>query len=233
MVNAFLIPAPEEAIDTSRFVKELFSGERAKGSGGFSMVCGSIAPGHREGLAVVSNRMKSIDDVRWVDRERGETVGLSNAAFGDRSWNKVVLGEKNMEDTLRRCAAEGLGKDELIKELLAVLSDDTLPRCQKGEAWESYVYQLKESVFIPVVQGESPGIKAEDIATAESPERLLFRKSTTGAYGTQKQSVILVDFEGNVTYVEKTLYDEDGSDLDDSKSVRRFEFKIAKPQKMR
>ena len=44
-----------------------------------------------------------------------------------------------------------------------------------------------------------------------------------GGYGTQKQTVVLVDRGGRVTFIEKTLYDEQARA---SLSEKKYEFKI-------
>jgi uncharacterized protein with NRDE domain len=45
-------------------------------------------------------------------------------------------------------------------------------------------------------------------------------------YGTQKQSVVLVDKEGKVTFFERTLYDQLGKAIAKGEGDRTFEFEI-------
>src|SRR5947207_1114724 len=78
--------------NTEGFVKDMVASGVGRDAGGFSLVCGRIG----EPLAVISNRAKSEDDIPWIAAKPGETIGLSNAAFGDRSWHKVASGEKLM-----------------------------------------------------------------------------------------------------------------------------------------
>ena len=220
MVNAFLTPKANEVPKTEVFVKRLIKGEGARGSGGFSIVCGRIG----EPLAVVSNRMQREGDVKWVGRGQAETVGLSNAAFGDRSWPKVVHGEEQMKALIRRAIRTGAQKDEIVENLLDLLSVDTLPKKKENEDWVSFVRQLRKSIFIPKVSSEQT--EAQAIATADSNTKILDTEESNGAYGTQKQSIALIHRDGTITFVEKTLYDAQERRIrDDTQSVRRFEIR--------
>ncbi|KAI6351955.1 hypothetical protein MCOR25_009644 [Pyricularia grisea] len=49
---------------------------------------------------------------------------------------------------------------------------------------------------------------------------------TTGMYGTQRQTVILVDWEGNVRYTERALWDELGNPLAPGEGDVTFRFQI-------
>ena len=51
-------------------------------------------------------------------------------------------------------------------------------------------------------------------------------ESCPGVYGTHQQTVILVDRKGKVTYVERTLYDENIQPKPKDQRERRFEFEI-------
>ena len=221
MVNAFLTPKPDEVPDTEVFVKRLIKGEGARGSGGFSIVCGRIG----RPLAVVSNRMQKEGDVKWIGQGKAETVGLSNAAFGDRSWEKVVHGEEQMKALIERSVRTNAQKDEIIENLLDLLSLDTLPKRTENEDWVSFVRQLRKSIFVPKVSSDGQ-TEAQAIAAAKSDAKILESKETSGAYGTQKQSIVLVHKDGTITFVEKTLYDAQERRIrDDAQSVRRFEIR--------
>ena len=64
---------------------------------------------------------------------------------------------------------------------------------------------------------------ADAVAAATGVESV---SATSGIYGTQKQTVILVDREGKVTFVERTLYDHEGKPVKGGKEDRRFDFQI-------
>ena len=224
MVNAFLTPSANDVPNTERFVKDLITGDGARGSGGFTLVCGRLG----ERLAVVSNRMQEEGEVKWMGAREGETVGLSNAAFGDRTWEKVVKGEQMMEGCVKKLAERDATKEEIIRDLMQLLSVDTLPRLQEGGPWERIVKSLRESIFIPRL-GPTEDVQGRDTMAADEHRETTFEEAMTGAYGTQKQTVVLVDGTGNVTFVERTLYDEWGRDVSNRPdSTRTFEFNIGK-----
>ena len=69
---------------------------------------------------------------------------------------------------------------------------------------EEYLEQAKESVFVDVA----------------------YDTSGKPVYGTQKQTIILVDQQGRVTFVERTLWDERAERVEPGKGDRWFEFDI-------
>lgn len=48
----------------------------------------------------------------------------------------------------------------------------------------------------------------------------------SGPYGTQRQTIILVDWEGNVKFIERSLYDSQGKPITRGKGDMSFNFKI-------
>ena len=229
MVNAFLTSQQES---TKAFVEELFAGEGVQGIGGFNLVCGRVG----EPLAIVSNRTPDVEGAKWIAEQRGQTVALSNAAYGDRSWPKVPQGERLLAEALSESSKKGESEDDLVKRLLILLSTDTLPKRKTGESWHSYVYQLRNSIFIPPIGGEGMDEQpADHIAAAKTSEHVDVASNggqqqngfgLTGMYGTQNQSVILVDHHGRVKYFERTLYDDDAKPVEKGKADQVFEFDI-------
>ena len=232
MVNAFLTQPADNPKDTGTFVRDLVEGEVWKGAGGFSLVCGHVG----QPLAIISNRTPHIEDVTWVAKEKGENVGLSNAAYGDRSWLKVVQGEELMALTISESIARTDTKSELIEEMMRLLSIDTLPKRQEGEGWGSYVKQLRNSIFIPAIGGDGMDeVPAEDVAAAMDDRHVHSidnekaprpAAGMSGVYGTQKQTVVLVNHQGKVTFVERTLYDEMARPIPNEYRDQVFEFDI-------
>ena len=152
------------------------------------------------------------------------TEGLSNAAFGNRSWPKVLDGEKLMKAAIRESVADQDTKAELIEKMMRLLSTDALPKRKEGQGWEAFVKELRMSIFIPKLGGDGmDGMSADDVAAARSDQHV---QGLSGVYGTQKQTVLLVDHQGRVTFVERTLYDSDAQPIEASKRDRWYEFDV-------
>jgi len=235
MVNAFLTQPAESDASTEDFIESLVEGEGLKGVGGFSLVCGRVG----EALAVISNRTPNIEGITWIAKDAGETVGLSNAAFADRSWLKVLRGEGLLESAVKENFASKGSQASLIDDMFQLLGDDTLPKRSNGQVWVSYVMELRHSILIPAIDGEGvDDLSAEDLAAAKSDNQGVNVVNATGkaehgdglsgVYGTQKQTVVLVDQHGRVTFVERSLFDATGraTRAESSERDRRYEFDI-------
>lgn len=196
---------------TRAFVQEMIQSQTAHNAGGFSLVCGKVG----EPLAIVSNRMSNdIESATWIAANRGETVGLSNTFLKDRTWPKIINGERLMREAIddhlaafphlrqEHIAAQPSEEEEedLIQRLFQILSTDTMPRLAETEPLsEQYMDLLKESIFIPLL-----GDRAKYEAEAEQLAKMGLAGYTTGLYGTQKQTVILVHRSGRVKYIERS-----------------------------
>ncbi|OMP81898.1 hypothetical protein BK809_0006207 [Diplodia seriata] len=235
-------PASDET--TADFAQRLVDEGTLKHVGGFSMLYGRLqdvvkkqqrdpaattngnGPSHdKGGLAVVSNRTPDVKGLIWLAGEPGATHALSNSHYGDKSWPKIVQGEAGLRAAVDADAAGDEPQDALLERLFAVLSADTMPRQRNGEEWETYLGQLRNSIFIPGIghDAEMTQKPADAVAAATGVEAV---SATSGIYGTQKQTVILVDREGKVTFVERTLYDEEGKPVKGGEEDRRFDFQI-------
>ncbi|PQE04007.1 hypothetical protein CJF31_00003094 [Rutstroemia sp. NJR-2017a BVV2] len=249
MVTAWLTAQNEET--TQQFVHRLLDGEGVKGVGGFSLVCGKLRKEKSddnglEPLAIISNRSGTPDEVPWVAAKRGEVYGLSNTSYDDPvPWPKVQMGKEQVLKVIEEVVQNGLGEDELVKKLYAVLDIDTLPKQDDDQEFEEYIYQLRKSIFIPRIGHATPipaVLTADDIAAADSKlasEEVSEAKSngvktpqagvdgvTSGVYGTQRQTVILVDWEGHVTFIERSLYDAKGNPIERGQADNKFKFDI-------
>lgn len=213
---------------TRAFVQDMINSQLATKAGGFSLVCGRVG----EPLAIISNRMSdNIDSTTWIASTRGETVGLSNTFLKDRTWPKIINGEILMKSTIdahiaayptSQKAGGGKEEDDLIERLFSVLSTDTLPRLSNTEPIkEQYMNQLQESIFIPLL-----GDRAQFEAEADQLAKMGLAGYTSGLYGTQKQTVLLVDHNGRVKYVERSLFDEHVHPIPLGQGDRVFEFVI-------
>ena len=238
MVNAFLTQPTHNEATTEKFIETVMEGEGLKGVGGFSLICGRVG----EPLAVISNRTPDVASTPWIFKNGGETIGLSNAAFANRSWPKVLSGEKLLSQAIEDSISHHGSKANLIENLFQLLSVDTLPKKPRGADWEIYVRELRKSIFIPVIGGAGTDeFSADDLAAAKSAQKVMvvddqeYRDKgdgLSGLYGTQKQTVVLVDHQGRVTFVERSLYGAWGKAVPASERDRVFEFDIEGWQNM-
>ncbi|TGO91549.1 hypothetical protein BPOR_0024g00050 [Botrytis porri] len=224
MVTAWLTAENDES--TKQFVYRLLDGDGVKGVGGFSLVAAS----------------------------RGEVYGLSNTSYDDPiTWPKIKSGKEKVLEAVEEVVLNGLGEEELIEKLFAVLDIDTLPKKDDSQDFEEYIYQLRKSIFIPTIGHAAPPSeipKADEIAAAvrkvssSNEESAVEMKEEqikdqeeqrptpennnviSGVYGTQRQTIILVDWQGHVTFIERSLFDEEGNPIERGQADMRFEFDI-------
>ncbi|KAF2144965.1 uncharacterized protein K452DRAFT_305917 [Aplosporella prunicola CBS 121167] len=234
IVNAWLKAPPEDRESSEDFAARLVGHGTTKGVGGFSLLYGWLgdAVEHEtgekssmpKGLAIVSNRTPNVQGLPWVANEKGKTHALSNSHYGDASWPKVVSAERLTAEAAIASAAAGESKEELMERLFAILSIDTMPRQKHGEEWDVYLGQLRNSILIPPIGDRGlEGKSADEIAAARGSQSV---DATSGVYGTQKQTLILVDKEGKTTFIERSLFDEFGQPVEKGSGDRRFDFTI-------
>lgn len=243
IVNAYLTSPPDTQESPQEFAHRLINGFGVNDVGGFSLIFGELrAPkdGAFPGLSILSNRSRSADHLDTIATKPAETHGLSNSHFGDTSWPKVVLGEQLLENAIRTHIertdkSDPASQKDFVDSLFSVLSVDKLPKRREGEDWDTYTRQMRNSILIPPVGGPAVDKKPADrIAAAaksrsgyDTPDHANVEVSTEGVgYGTQKQTVILVDRNGKATFVERTLYDDQGRRMHGDDGERRFEFEI-------
>jgi len=248
IVNAFLQTPNDSTEQPEQFAKRLVEEVGVHDVGGFSLVFGQLkAPkpdGRRDGLAIVSNRTLDARGINYIAQTHGQIHGISNSHFGDLTWPKVVHGEALLRQLIHSHTVRESTEEDLIIRLFDLLSIDTLPRMQQGEDWNNYIRQLRNSIFVPKIGGpqETNGQPADGIASA-NPNQVNGNSTThntynnnqntatasngpSGAYGTQKQTVILVDNQGHVTFIEKTLYDHNAQPTREPENTRAYYFDI-------
>ncbi|OJJ46557.1 hypothetical protein ASPZODRAFT_132623 [Penicilliopsis zonata CBS 506.65] len=233
IVNSWLATPADGSGTTREFAEEMIASQTFSGVGGFSLVFGRV----NEPLAVVSNRSSQIENVDWIATEKKQTVGLSNTAFDDRSWPKILDGERLMEEAIASHVAAGENEEDLIQRLLAVLCTDTLPRMPEGSGLETYLPHLRKSIFIPVIghtdRQPVPALDKEGaeerLKAASQPDAALDPAYIQGAYGTQKQTVVLVTDQGRVRYFERTLYDQQVNPVPQGEGDTSVEFTVEPP----
>jgi uncharacterized protein with NRDE domain len=189
------------------------------------------------GLAVISNRTDSADSLPRIAGKAGETHGLSNSHFGDLTWPKVVHGELLLKQAIDDDVSRGSDQSRFIESLFDVLSVDTLPKRLSSEDWDAYVRHMKNSIMISPSKGElaqrmanyvpaSTSLKASSGTTNGPAPKDAGHSVSETAYGTSKQTVILVNKEGRVLFVERTLYDHDGSPVSAKERELKYDFAI-------
>ncbi|KAG9244909.1 NRDE protein-domain-containing protein [Calycina marina] len=244
MVTAWLTALNEET--TESFVERMVNGGGVKGVGGFSLLCGKLRPrkdlNDLEPLAIISNRAGDASQVPCIAGKRGEYYGLSNTCYDDpKVWPKVERG-KELLQTHIQTKADNESQEDLITSMFQILDNDTLPP-QEGQNFEAYIYHLRESIFIPAIGQAVPPQAiplADEIAAAhadsdcsmkiaraplmdgERPDPLLM----TGVYGTQRQTILLVTWDGHVKYIERSLWDGNGNAIMRGAGDVTFEFDI-------
>ncbi len=208
----------------------------------------------RQPLAIISNRADHADQVPWIAGHRGAVYGLSNASYDDPDvWPKVRDGKAALQevaDAAATATATATTEDDLRERLFGILDRDTLPR-RDDLSFEDMIPLLKHSVFIPAL-GDEVHRAAMDKAVAGGPRLALGcakdidhsgdaadaelasderpdQQATgfmTGLYGTQRQTVILVDWEGRVSFTERALWDANGIAIPRGEGDVHFEFQI-------
>ncbi|KAF2761265.1 DUF833-domain-containing protein [Pseudovirgaria hyperparasitica] len=227
VVNGWLESPPSQHIDTEHYARHVVENDGGvQGMGGFSLMYGRIQDVIKTGtgLAILSNRTPDVKGLIWLAQKPGETRAMSNSFFGDVSWPKVTNCEHDVGVALSESAKKKEPKEELIKRLFAVLSKGDLRSRKKGEDWEVYLRQLRNTIFVPTIGGSKLSEnEADEVTTTESPKAV---DTSPGVYGTQKQTIILVNRDGHADFVERTLFDVNSNAVPPGQGDRHFEFDI-------
>lgn len=232
IVNAYITQPLNAAESVEQFVSRLIHDVGIHDVGGFTLLIGELRVPQDEklpGLAVVSNRTESAEGLNKIATSTGKTLGLSNSHYGDASWPKVVQGEKLLQDAVTTSVDRQSSQYEQLESLFNILSTNNMPPQRNGEAREVYVQQMRNSIFVPPIGGETIDTQPADKIAAANGASLPSNgrvKVGEGSYGTTKQTVILVHKSGNVTFVERTLYDGEGKAVTGNERQRTFEFSI-------
>ncbi|KAK4099474.1 hypothetical protein N658DRAFT_429786 [Parathielavia hyrcaniae] len=254
MVTAWLEADPAESTD--QFVHRMLDDGGVRGVGGFSLLCGKLRKVPREKniqpLAIISNRCDDAGQVPWICGQRGFCYGLSNATYLEPSdaskdglWLKIRQGTDMLDRAVAATAADD--EEDFIAALFQILDRDDFPHNHTMELEEGLAY-LKDSILIPAFGGpqhqeqmneaqkqtgrdssSSAVIVGASAAAAAAAARTDPRQPNgfeTGLYGTQRQTVILVGWDGSVTYVERALWDPNGNPVPRGQGDEVFRFDI-------
>ncbi|KAK4145591.1 NRDE protein-domain-containing protein [Dichotomopilus funicola] len=252
MVTAWLRADPAET--TEHFVHRMLAGNGVKGVGGFSLICGKLRKAQEEKnidpLSIISNRCDHAGQVPWICGQRGSVYGLSNAIYVDQNggfdeeesslWPKVQKGKTLLSQTVADAVASSCSETEFIASLFKVLDTDDFPLDHSTDV-EQAVRSLRNSIFIPPLGGKERQQEMEKARqhgrdnhnhppSAETTEAVARPDEVngfeSGLYGTQRQTVILVDWDGNVTFIERALWDSHGNAIPKGEGDEIFKFKV-------
>lgn len=207
-------------------VHQLVKDGGVKGVGGFSMICGRLRK-KPEHISIISNRASHVDDVPVIRGDQGQTWALSNTTYmSPEKWPKVLNGERLLSEAIREAKSKQQSEADFIESLFHVLDHDTLP--PTSGSVQDMMRTVRQSIFLPPIGSDE---QKKEFAAAAAKGRVGWdqegQKSngaahapanpvggySTGLYGTQRQTVILVDWDGNVTYVERARFDPNGNEL--------------------
>ncbi|GAP89392.1 putative duf833 domain-containing protein [Rosellinia necatrix] len=229
--TAWLTAPAEENLN--RFVQRMVDDPATKAAGGFSLICGDLKEKTENGiepLAIITNRCDELAGVPRIGGDRGTTYGLSNTIYVEPpTWPKIKRGKELLETAIKEAVEEDLDEERLMNRLFTVLEDDTMP-VRQNMSMQDHMDALRYSVFVPpfsddegwkdmadaIEQGKAKPafdpIDDDSDSDTQLPAdpHVNFMK---GAYGTQRQTLVLVDWDGNVTYKERALWDAHGNRL--------------------
>ncbi|RCI17315.1 hypothetical protein L249_2616 [Ophiocordyceps polyrhachis-furcata BCC 54312] len=231
VVTAWLASSDEGGLEGR--VRRLVQGNGGGlvGVGGFSLVGGRLRK-RDGGIAIVSNRARQTHDVPIINLRQRDTWALSNTVFDDpNEWPKVKDGKRLLAEAMAEAAASNEDEKTLLDRLFGVLDTDTLPQRDPQWSLEDYINRLRHTIFVPAIgdethlaatrqamaRGRSDWTAVEDLAAEQRPEPIPAEEAAsafaTGMYGTQRQTVLLVDWDGDVTFVERALWDRNGHEI--------------------
>ncbi|KAF2198346.1 DUF833-domain-containing protein [Delitschia confertaspora ATCC 74209] len=225
--NAWLKSDPKANESTEDFARRLVEHDGVRGVGGFSLLYGrvqDVVKVGKKGLAIISNRTPHAEGLIWIARGPHETHALSNAAYDNRTWPKVLDGEKAVREAVDESLKKNESREELIERLFGLLSKDTMPRQKENEDWDIYLNQLQHSIFVPTIGKDGMAGMPPNVVGDVVKHRAV--DATAGVYGTKEQTVILVDRDGKMVYFERTLFDDDAKPVAKGKGDKVFEFQV-------
>ncbi|KAH3671936.1 hypothetical protein OGAPHI_000122 [Ogataea philodendri] len=170
--------------------------------GGFSLLFGKVnvdrSTNGAQPLRIFSNRSNACESAFNTYK----TIGMSNSKYHE-PWPKVHVGTELLEKCVKSSVDENWSQEQLIEQLFAILST-AIPEREK---WKDMSYNdafdlLPNSIFIPPVWSDA----ANDY------------------YGTRTHTIIMLNKNGQVTYIERDLHTS--RNLDEAPQTRKYEFSL-------
>ncbi|KAI0969651.1 NRDE protein-domain-containing protein [Xylaria arbuscula] len=245
--TAWLTAPIDEKLD--HFVKRMIDDPTTKASGGFSLICGDLrhtTDNDIEPLAIITNRCDELVGVPRIAGNRGATYGLSNTVYVEPpTWPKIKMGRQLLEVAIQNAVEKGLDEEELMDQLFTILDHDTMPS-RPDMSMQDHMDALRHSIFVPPfadTQGWKDMADAIEEGREKPPFDIIGDESDSdselpadphvnfmkGAYGTQRQTLMLIDWDGNVTYKERALWDSHGNRLNKGQGDLVIKYKIGAP----
>ncbi|KAI1323904.1 NRDE protein-domain-containing protein [Xylariaceae sp. FL0255] len=241
---AWLGGPTDEDLDT--FVKKMVDDPATKAVGGFSLICGDLNARDQKTikpLAIISNRCDKPVEVPRIAGERGSTYGLSNTVYVEPcTWPKVKNGTKLLSEAIQDAIDRDPNEEDLTARLFEVLENDTFPS-GPDSSMQDNMNLLRQSIYIPgfsddegwkyMAEARAKGrgkAPFDDVTDDDQPDKRPQKDPTInflkGAYGTQRQTLVLVDWDGNVTYTERAIWDSHGNKIEKGQGDQIIRYKI-------
>ncbi|CAJ0827257.1 5696_t:CDS:2 [Entrophospora sp. SA101] len=140
------------------------------------------------------------ENVEIRQLEKGMVYGLSNTIL-EKPWPKVNYGIEKLKFILKEVDEQD--EDELVKRLFELLSTVTPSQepIDENIKYLADLLHLRYTIRVP-------------------------KYDVDGPYATRTSTIILVDYDNNVLFIEKNLFDEEGKVIEDENSGTKYRFKI-------
>lgn len=187
----------------------------------------------------------STEDKEHLSSICGQTIGISNSPVTE-PWPKVRKGISSLKSAIEESSSAHEDESALLQRLVKIMETDSYPRSDE-QSHEDIFYNLRYSVFIPPINvakilEERAKLKGEkdldeNFSSVSTPTISETAKDGMASqpsivsdngihYGTRTNTIILIDNNGHVKYIERTLHDHDTTVEEDGTKVTIHEFDI-------
>ncbi|KAG6009718.1 hypothetical protein E4U21_001466 [Claviceps maximensis] len=162
---------------------------------------------------------------------------------------KKQNGEEEEEAEEEEEEEDDFSENDLINSFFDVLDTNTFPATHADMPFAQVTGLLRHTIFVPELGDEARKLAmkeaqakgksewAEDEASLKAVEEILLEQQPevsaqasngfeVGMYGTQRQTVMLVDWQGRVKFVERALWDRNGHRIPRGEGDVAHEFQI-------